>query len=239
MPSVVPAGCRRPMGNEIVTFTADLGPDEELRPARQKAEMMGAKEIFVDDLAPSSSATLFFQMFRANALYEGATICSAPPVGAAADRQTTDRDRAGGRRRHAVAHGATGRVNDQVQIRTGRLLRVGAARHQGRSRRGAGQDLTSRTRLIEYADQRQIPIAPATKRGEAPFSVDANLFISAEGKVLGGPVGRAREYVFSHTVGSGTGARPAAICRKSISPRRSGGGRWRGAVAGRGADAPQ
>src|SRR5438067_687284 len=180
---------------EVVTFTADLGQGEELGPARRKAEMMGAKEIFVDDLREEFVRDFVFPMFRANALYEGqyllGTSIARPLI---AKRQIEIARQVGA---DAVAHGATGKGNDQVRFELSYYslapdIKVIAPWREW--------DLTSRTRLIEYADQHQIPIA-RDKRGEAPFSVDANLLhISAEGKVLEDPSVEPEEYVFSRTV---------------------------------------
>src|SRR5438874_2624474 len=180
---------------EVVTFTADLGQGEELGPARRKAEMMGAKEIFVDDLREEFVRDYVFSMFRANALYEGAyllgTSIARPLI---AKRQIEIAREVGA---DAVAHGATGKGNDQVRFELSYYaldpdIKVIAPWREW--------DLTSRTRLLDYAEHHQIPIA-RDKRGEAPFSVDANLLhISAEGKVLEDPWAEPEEFVFSRTV---------------------------------------
>jgi len=180
---------------EVVTFTADLGQGEELEPARKKAEMMGAREIFVDDLREEFVRDFVFPMFRANALYEGAyllgTSIARPLI---AKRQIEIAREVGA---DAVAHGATGKGNDQVRFE---LAYYALAPDITIIAPWREWDLTSRTRLLEYADQHQIPVA-RDKRGEAPFSVDANLLhISAEGKILEDPWVEPEEYVFSRTV---------------------------------------
>jgi argininosuccinate synthase len=180
---------------EVVTFTADLGQGEELEPARKKAEMMGAREIFVDDLREEFVRDFVFPMFRANALYEGAyllgTSIARPLI---AKRQIEIAREVGA---DAVAHGATGKGNDQVRFE---LCYYALAPDITVIAPWREWDLTSRTRLLEYADQHQIPVA-RDKRGEAPFSVDANLLhISAEGKILEDPWVEPEEYVFSRTV---------------------------------------
>src|SRR5271157_4875477 len=180
---------------EVVAFTADLGQGEELGPARRKAELLGAREIFVDDLREEFVRDFVFPMFRANALYEGAyllgTSIARPLI---AKRQIEIAHQVGA---DAVAHGATGKGNDQVRFELSYYaldpdIKVIAPWREW--------DLTSRTRLLDYAEQHQIPIAK-DKRGEAPFSVDANLLhISAEGKVLEDPWTEPGEFVFSRTV---------------------------------------
>jgi len=180
---------------EVVTFTADLGQGEELEPARQKAEMLGAKEIFVDDLREEFVRDFVFPMFRANALYEGAYLLGssiARPL--IAKRQIEIARQTGA---DAVAHGATGKGNDQVRFELSYYALMPDIKVIAPWREW---DLGSRTRLLDYAEQHQIPIA-RDKRGEAPFSVDANLLhVSAEGKVLEDPWVEPEEYVFSRTV---------------------------------------
>ena len=180
---------------EVVTFTADLGQGEELEPARKKAELLGVKEIFIDDLREEFVRDFVFPMFRANALYEGAyllgTSIARPLI---AKRQIEIARQTGA---DAVAHGATGKGNDQVRFELSYYALAPDIKVIAPWREW---DLTSRMRLIEYADQHQIPIAK-DKRGEAPFSVDANLLhISAEGKVLEDPAVEPEEYVYSRTV---------------------------------------
>lgn len=167
---------------EVVTFTADLGQGEELEPARQKAEMMGVKEIFIEDLREEFVRDYVFPMFRANALYEGVyllgTSIARPLI---AKRQIEIAEKTGA---DAVSHGATGKGNDQVRFELGYYglkpdIKVIAPWREW--------DLNSRTKLIEYAEKHQIPI-PRGKRGEAPYSTDANLLhISYEGRMLEDP----------------------------------------------------
>src|SRR4030095_14674291 len=180
---------------EVVTFTADLGQGEELEPARRKAELLGVREIFIDDLREGFVGDFVFPMFRANALYEGeyllGTSIARPLI---AKRQIEIAWQVGA---DAVAHGATGKGNDQVRFE---LTYYALAPYIKVIAPWREWDLTSRTRLLDYADQHQIPIA-RDKRGEAPFSVDANLLhISAEGKVLEDPSVEPEEYVYSRTV---------------------------------------
>jgi argininosuccinate synthase len=179
----------------VVTFTADLGQGEELAPARRKAELLGAAQIFVDDLREEFVRDFVFPMFRANALYEGAyllgTAIARPLI---AKRQIEIAREVGA---DAVAHGATGKGNDQVRFELGYYALAPDIKVIAPWRKW---DLSSRTRLLDYAERHQIPIA-RDKRGEAPFSVDANLLhVSAEGKVLEDPWAEPEEFVFSRTV---------------------------------------
>ena len=182
-------------GCEVVTFTADLGQGEELEPARKKAEMLGIKEIFVEDLREEFVRDYVFPMFRANALYEGVyllgTSIARPLI---AKRQIeiaeeTDAD--------AVCHGATGKGNDQVRFELSYYalnpdIKVVAPWREW--------DFVSRSDLIEFAEKHQIPVAK-DKRGEAPFSVDANLLhSSSEGKVLEDPNAEPPPYVYQRTI---------------------------------------
>jgi argininosuccinate synthase len=180
---------------EVVTFTADLGQGEELGPARAKAEMMGVKEIFVDDLRETFVRDFVFPMFRANAVYEGqyllGTSIARPLI---AQRQIEIAEQVGA---DAVAHGATGKGNDQVRFELSYYalkpdIKIIAPWREW--------ELTSRTRLMEFAEANQIPIA-RDKRGEAPFSVDANLLhSSSEGKILEDPAVEADEIVYQRTI---------------------------------------
>ena len=180
---------------EVVTFTADIGQGEEVEPARAKAEMLGIKEIFIEDLREEFVRDYVFPMFRANPLYEGMYLLGTSIARPLIAKRQIEIARAVGA--DAVAHGATGKGNDQVRFELAYYalqpdIRVIAPWREW--------DLGSRTRLIEYAEQNQIPI-PRDKRGEAPFSVDANLLhISAEGKVLEDPWVAPEEYVFSRSV---------------------------------------
>src|SRR6201996_4208199 len=180
---------------EVVTFTADLGQGEELAPARAKAEMFGVKEIFVDDLRETFVKDFVFPMFRANTLYEGqyllGTSIARPLI---AQRQIEIAEQVGA---DAVAHGATGKGNDQVRFELAYYALKPDVTVIAPWREW---DLTSRTKLLEFAEQHQIPIA-RDKRGEAPFSVDANLrHSSSEGKVLEDPAQEADEIVYQRTI---------------------------------------
>jgi argininosuccinate synthase len=179
---------------EVVTFTADLGQGEEIEPARAKAQMMGISEIYIEDLRETFVRDYVFPMFRANALYEGTyllgTSIARPLI---AKRQIEIARETGA---DAVAHGATGKGNDQVRFE---LAYYGLNPDIHVISPWREWDLTSRTRLIDYAQAHQIPV-PRDKRGEAPFSVDGNLLhISAEGKVLEDPNQEAPEYIYSRT----------------------------------------
>jgi argininosuccinate synthase len=184
-------------GAEVVTFTADLGQGEELAPAREKALKLGIKEenIFIDDLREEFVRDYVFPMFRANALYEGqyllGTSIARPLI---AKRQIEIARMVGA---DAVCHGATGKGNDQVRFELGYYalepdIRVIAPWREW--------DFKSREHLLDFAEKHQIPIA-RDKRGEAPFSVDANLLhSSSEGKVLEDPSVEAPEFVHQRTL---------------------------------------
>ncbi|EBA04851.1 argininosuccinate synthase [Rhodobacteraceae bacterium HTCC2150] len=182
-------------GCEVVTFTADLGQGEELEPARAKAEMMGASEIFIEDVREEFVRDFVFPMFRANAVYEGLYLLGTSIARPLISKRLVEIARQTGA--DAVAHGATGKGNDQVRFELAAYaldpdIKVIAPWRDW--------DLTSRTKLIEFAEQHQIPIAK-DKRGEAPFSVDANLLhTSSEGKVLEDPAVDAPNYVYQRTV---------------------------------------
>ncbi|SDE63653.1 argininosuccinate synthase [Limimaricola pyoseonensis] len=182
-------------GCEVVTFTADLGQGEELEPARKKAEMMGATSIHIEDLREEFVRDFVFPMFRANALYEGLYLLGTSIARPLISKRLVEIAAAEGA--DAVAHGATGKGNDQVRFELAAYalnpeIKVIAPWREW--------DLTSRTKLIEFAEQHQIPIAK-DKRGEAPFSVDANLLhTSSEGKVLENPADEAPDYVYQRTV---------------------------------------
>ncbi len=180
---------------EVVTFTADIGQGEELEPARQKAEMMGIKEIYIEDLREEFVRDYVFPMFRANTLYEGCyllgTSIARPLIG---KRLVEIAEQTGA---DAISHGATGKGNDQVRFElTGYALkpdvRVIAPWREW--------DLNSRAKLIEYAMKHQIPV-PKDKHGEAPYSMDANLLhISYEGKALEDPWQEPSEDMFRLSV---------------------------------------
>ncbi len=195
--SVILRWLQEAYGCEVVTFTADLGQGEELEPARAKALLMGIKpeNIFIDDLREEFVRDFVFPMFRANALYEGqyllGTSIARPLI---AKRQIEIANATGA---DAVAHGATGKGNDQVRFELGYYalrpdITVIAPWREW--------DLTSRTKLLEFAEKNQIPIAK-DKRGEAPFSVDANLLhSSSEGKLLEDPWEEPDEMVYQRTI---------------------------------------
>jgi len=184
-------------GAEVVTFTADLGQGEEIEPARQKAITLGIKpeNIFIEDLREEFVRDFVFPMFRANALYEGVyllgTSIARPLI---AKKQIEIAEKVGA---DAVCHGATGKGNDQVRFELGYyalkpdIKVIAPWREWG---------LTSRTKLLEFAEANQIPIAK-DKRGDAPFSVDANLLhSSSEGKVLEDPSKEADSIVYQRTI---------------------------------------
>ncbi len=184
-------------GCEVVTFTADLGQGEELEPARRKAELLGIKpeNIYIEDLREEFVRDYVFPMFRANAVYEGVyllgTSIARPLI---AKKQIEIAERVGA---DAVCHGATGKGNDQVRFELGYYALKPDVTVIAPWREW---DLRSREQLIAFAEQHQIPIAK-DKRGESPFSVDANLLhASSEGKVLEDPAVEVPDYVYSRTL---------------------------------------
>ena len=182
-------------GCEVVTFTADLGQGEELEPARAKAELMGASSIYIEDLREEFVRDFVFPMFRANALYEGLYLLGTSIARPLISKRLVEIAAIEGA--DAISHGATGKGNDQVRFELAAYalnpdIKVIAPWREW--------DLSSRTKLIDFAEKNQIPIAK-DKRGEAPFSVDANLLhTSSEGKVLEDPAMEAPEYVYQRTV---------------------------------------
>jgi argininosuccinate synthase len=182
---------------EVVTFTADLGQGEELEPARRKAQLLGIRDenIFIEDLREEFVRDYVFPMFRANAQYEGlyllGTSIARPLI---AKKQIEIAEKVGA---DAVAHGATGKGNDQVRFELSYYALKPDVTVIAPWREW---DLTSRTKLLEFAEAHQIPIAK-DKRGDAPFSVDANLLhASSEGKVLEDPAEEVPDYVYSRTL---------------------------------------
>ena len=178
----------------VVTFTADLGQGEELSPVKKKAESLGVKEIFIEDLKEDFVKNYVFPMFRANAIYEGSyylgTAIARPLI---AKRQIEIAREVGA---DTVAHGATGKGNDQVRFELGYYANNSKINVISPWREW---DLNSRKDLIDFAEKNQISI-PKDKRGEAPFSTDANLLhTSSEGKILEDPWVEAPEYVYSRT----------------------------------------
>src|SRR6202045_4524868 len=195
--SIIIKWLQQTYGCEVVTFTADLGQGEELEPARQKALLLGIRpeNIFIEDLREEFVRDYVFPMFRANALYEGqyllGTSIARPLI---AKKQIEIAERVGA---DAVAHGATGKGNDQVRFELAYYALKPDVKVIAPWREW---DLASRTKLLEFAEQHQIPIAK-DKRGDAPFSVDANLLhASSEGKVLEDPAQEVPDYVYSRTI---------------------------------------
>lgn len=184
-------------GCEVVTFTADLGQGEELDPARKKAELLGIKpeNIYIEDVREEFVRDFVFPMFRANAVYEGLYLLGTSIARPLISKRLVEIAAETGA--DAVAHGATGKGNDQVRFELSAYalnpdIKVIAPWREW--------DLSSRTKLLAFAEENQIPIA-TDKRGEAPFSVDANLLhTSSEGKVLEDPAQEAPEYVYQRTV---------------------------------------
>ena len=180
---------------EVITFTADIGQGEEVEPARKKAELLGVKKIYIENLEDNFVKDYVFPMFRCNTVYEGmyllGTSIARPLI---AKRQIEIAEKEGA---DAVAHGATGKGNDQVRFELSYLsqnpdIQVIAPWREW--------ELSSRTKLIQYAEKHQITITK-DKRGEAPFSVDANLLhVSAEGKILEDPWIEPQEHIFSRTI---------------------------------------
>lgn len=179
---------------EVITFTADLGQGEELEPARKKAETLGVRRIYVEDLREEFVRDFVFPMFRANAVYEGLYLLGTSIARPLISKRLVEIAKECGA--DAVAHGATGKGNDQVRFELSAYaldpdIRVIAPWREW--------SLTSRSRLIEFAERHQIPIA-RDNRGEAPFSVDANLLhTSSEGKILEDPAEEAPEHVYQRT----------------------------------------
>jgi argininosuccinate synthase len=195
--SIILKWLQQTYGCEVVTFTADLGQGEELAPARAKALLLGIKpdNIFIEDLREEFVRDYVFPMFRANALYEGqyllGTSVARPLI---AKKQIEIAEKVGA---DAVAHGATGKGNDQVRFELGYYALKPDVTVIAPWREW---DLRSREALIAFAEAHQIPIAK-DKRGEAPFSTDANLLhTSSEGKVLENPAEEVPDYVYSRTI---------------------------------------
>ena len=192
--SIILRWLKETYGCEVVTFTADLGQGEELGPARAKAEAMGAAAVHVEDLREEFARDYVFPMFRANALYEGLYLLGTSIARPLISKRLVEIAHEEGA--DAIAHGATGKGNDQVRFELSAYaldpdIRVIAPWREW--------ELTSRTKLIEFAEAHQIPIAK-DKRGEAPFSVDANLLhTSSEGKALEDPAAEAPDHVYQRT----------------------------------------
>jgi argininosuccinate synthase len=184
-------------GCEVVTFTADLGQGEELEPARSKAELLGIKpeNIYIEDVREEFVRDFVFPMFRANAVYEGLYLLGTSIARPLISKRLVEIAEMTGA--DAVAHGATGKGNDQVRFELSAYALNPEIKVIAPWRLW---DLTSRTRLLEFAEQNQIPVSK-NKRGEAPFSVDANLLhTSSEGRVLEDPAVEAPDYVAQRIV---------------------------------------
>jgi argininosuccinate synthase len=182
-------------GCEVVTFTADLGQGEELEPARKKAEMLGIKEIYIEDLREDFVRDYVFPMFRANALYEGVYLLGTSIARPLIAKRQIEIARLTGA--DAVCHGATGKGNDQVRFELSYYalepnIRVIAPWREW--------EFKSRNALLDFAEKNQIQVSK-DKRGEAPFSVDANLLhTSSEGKLLEDPAQECPEFVYQRTL---------------------------------------
>ena len=181
-------------GADVVTFTADLGQGEELEPASAKAKMMGAKAIYVEDLREEFVRDFVMPMFRANAVYEGQYLLGTSIARPLISKRLVEIAHLEGA--DAIAHGATGKGNDQVRFELAAYALNPAIKVVAPWREW---NLTSRTKLIEWAMEHQVPV-PSDKHGEAPFSVDSNLLhTSSEGKVLEDPAQPAPDYVYQRT----------------------------------------
>src|SRR5687768_4200754 len=194
--SVILKWLQQTYGCEVVTFTADLGQGEELDPARSKAELLGVKpeHIFIEDCQEEFVGDFVFPMMRANALYEGAYLLGTAIARPLIARRQIEIARQVGA--DAVAHGATGKGNDQLRFELGYYALAPDIKVIAPWREW---DLTSRAALLEFAERHQIPVAK-DKRGESPFSTDANLLhTSSEGKVLEDPWAPVPDDVFSRT----------------------------------------
>src|SRR5918996_349350 len=193
--SVILKWLEQTYGCEVVTFTADIGQGEELDPARAKAQAMGVKAIYIEDLKDAFVREYVFPMMRANALYEGEYLLGTSIARPLIAKRLVEIAAATGA--DAIAHGATGKGNDQVRFELGAYalnpkIKVIAPWRMW--------DLNSRARLIDYAERHQIPI-PRGKSGEPPYSTDANLLhISYEGRALEDPWQEPEEGMFTRSV---------------------------------------
>src|ERR1700741_190002 len=171
------------LGAEVVTFTADLGQGEELEPARKKAELLGIKEIYIEDVREEFVRDFVFPMFRANAVYEGVSLLGTSIARPLISKHLIEIARKTGA--DAIAHGATGKGNDQVRFELGAYALMPNVRVIAPWREW---DLLSRDKLLAYADQHGIPVDYKKRKGGAPYSMDANLLhISYEGGILEDP----------------------------------------------------
>ncbi|MGY5804263.1 argininosuccinate synthase [Rhizobium sp. LEGMi12c] len=193
--SIILKWLQQTYGCEVVTFTADLGQGEELEPARRKAEQLGVADIRIEDVREEFVRDFVFPMFRANALYEGQYLLGSSIARPLIAKHLINIAREVGA--DAIAHGSTGKGNDQVRFELAANALDPSIKIIAPWREWAIQ---SRTQLIQYAEAHQIPV-PKDKRGEAPFSTDANLLhTSTEGKVLEDPAEVAPSYIYQRTV---------------------------------------
>lgn len=193
--SIILKWLQQTYGCEVVTFTADLGQGEELEPARRKAEQLGVADIRIEDVREEFVRDFVFPMFRANTLYEGQYLLGSSIARPLIAKHLINIARKVGA--DAIAHGSTGKGNDQVRFELAANALDPSIRIIAPWREWAIQ---SRTQLIQYAEAHQIPV-PKDKRGEAPFSTDANLLhTSTEGKVLEDPAEVAPSYIYQRTV---------------------------------------
>ncbi|MGL4406123.1 MAG: argininosuccinate synthase [Notoacmeibacter sp.] len=183
------------LGADVVTFTADLGQGDELAPARKKAEMMGIKQIYIEDVREEFIRDFVFPMFRANAAYEGVYLLGTSIARPLISKRLVEIAEETGA--DAIAHGATGKGNDQVRFELSAYALNPKIKVIAPWRDWA---FKSRTDLLKFAEENQIPVAK-DKMGDAPFSVDANLLhSSSEGKVLEDPWVEAPNYVYMRTI---------------------------------------
>jgi argininosuccinate synthase len=183
-------------GCEVVTFTADIGQGEELEPARKKAKMAGVKQIFIEDLREEFVRDFVFPMFRANAVYEGEYLLGTSIARPLIAKHLVEIARKTGA--DAIAHGATGKGNDQVRFELGAYALMPDVRIIAPWREW---DLLSREKLLRYAEQHGIPVDYKKKKGGAPYSMDANLLhISYEGGILEDPAYEPEESMWRITV---------------------------------------
>jgi argininosuccinate synthase len=194
--SVILRWLQEEYGCEVVTFTADIGQGEELAPARKKARMAGVKQIFIEDLREEFVRDFVFPMFRANAIYEGEYLLGTSIARPLIAKHLVEIARKTGA--DAVSHGATGKGNDQVRFELGAYALMPDIRIIAPWREW---DLLSRERLLQYAEEHGIPVDYKKKKGQAPYSMDANLLhISYEGGILEDPAYEPEESMWRITV---------------------------------------
>jgi len=194
--SVILRWLQQEYGCEVVTFTADIGQGEELAPARKKAKMAGVKQIFVEDLREEFVRDFVFPMFRANAVYEGEYLLGTSIARPLIAKHLVEIARKTGA--DAISHGATGKGNDQVRFELGAYALMPDVRIIAPWREW---DLLSREKLLQYAEEHGIPVDYKKKKGQAPYSMDANLLhISYEGGILEDPAYEPEESMWRITV---------------------------------------